>query len=368
MLILIIFIYIYIYCHNNNNNHNNTKNDYSVVMMMLMMLMMLMLMIIILLIIILITWRIILFSGGEVGIRLSFPLLYLSAVLWCDCVTDDNRVHSWPTDNEELQEACEHWIQIVGRWWDEAGTRRIVVRSRHDNCPTPHRQTTEHWPTDRPTDRPASDWGLVSASTAVGHRRLQSADTPPRCVWTDFGWHSKTARLAILVQPGFEPGTFRVWGERDSHYTTGPTGFSTPQTTTPSNHTTPSTNYSNQSIHRTTNQHINQPTLNTHLDSQYRLCNAECMTLASCSQSLYHRQSTKTVSMWWTINILSTCANLSQSGWPFTHNRHVRIDDHPDTYHHSASRPVEPRSCVIQWSDVVLVVARPIANQLTHSV
>ena len=25
-----------------------------------------------------------------------------------------------------------------------------------------------------------------------------------------------------LVSLGFEPGTFRVWGERDNHYTTKP--------------------------------------------------------------------------------------------------------------------------------------------------
>ena len=24
----------------------------------------------------------------------------------------------------------------------------------------------------------------------------------------------------MLFPPGFEPGTFRVWGERDNHYTT----------------------------------------------------------------------------------------------------------------------------------------------------
>ena len=28
-----------------------------------------------------------------------------------------------------------------------------------------------------------------------------------------------------MVQPGIEPGTFRVWGERDNHYTTEPRWF-----------------------------------------------------------------------------------------------------------------------------------------------
>ena len=26
--------------------------------------------------------------------------------------------------------------------------------------------------------------------------------------------------MTTLFPPGFEPGTFRVWGERDNHYTT----------------------------------------------------------------------------------------------------------------------------------------------------
>ncbi len=31
---------------------------------------------------------------------------------------------------------------------------------------------------------------------------------------------TKANKTKDLFPPGFEPGTFRVWGERDNHYTT----------------------------------------------------------------------------------------------------------------------------------------------------
>ena len=36
----------------------------------------------------------------------------------------------------------------------------------------------------------------------------------------DFNINFARLKIGILFLPGFEPGTFRVWGERDNHYTT----------------------------------------------------------------------------------------------------------------------------------------------------
>ena len=154
------------------------------------------------------------------------------------------------------------WQRGVARslWTLGAGCRQAVSEIRQES--TRHLSNTPP-PDDRAViDWPASDWSLVSANTAVEHHRLLFADTPRGCVWTDFSWYSKIARQAILVQPGFEPGTFRVWGERDSHYTTGPTGLSHTNHNTLKLHNTINKLIKSSclSVDQPINQSTNQPT------------------------------------------------------------------------------------------------------------